>query len=74
LLREIEFTCAGVRWIYAQSVFPDGTVREYPWLAETRRLGARSKRSRASATSFAEPLEYCRCRAVTHWIAPRARP
>jgi chorismate--pyruvate lyase len=32
LLREIEFACAGERWIFAQSVFPESTVARYPWL------------------------------------------
>ena len=34
LLREIEFSCGGTRWIFAQSVFPDSTVDRHPWLAE----------------------------------------
>lgn len=34
LVREIEFSCGDARWIFAQSVFPDATVRQHPWLAE----------------------------------------
>jgi chorismate--pyruvate lyase len=34
VLREIEFACGGTRWIFAQSVFPDSTVGQHPWLAE----------------------------------------
>ena len=33
LVREIEFTCGDRRWVFAQSVFPDSTVRQHPWLA-----------------------------------------
>jgi len=34
VVREIEFACGDTRWIFAQSVFPDSTVRHHPWLAE----------------------------------------
>lgn len=34
LVREIEFACGCARWIFAQSVFPDSTLRLHPWLAE----------------------------------------
>ncbi|MCJ7452926.1 MAG: chorismate lyase [Steroidobacteraceae bacterium] len=34
LVREIEFACGSARWVFAQSVFPDSTVRQHPWLAE----------------------------------------
>jgi chorismate--pyruvate lyase len=34
LVREIEFACGRARWIFAQSVFPDSTLRSHPWLAE----------------------------------------
>ncbi len=34
LVREIEFSCGSARWVFAQSVFPDSTVRQHPWLAE----------------------------------------
>jgi len=33
LVREIEFACGDLRWIFAQSLFPDSTVRQHPWLA-----------------------------------------
>ncbi len=58
LLREIEFACAGERWIFAQSVFPDSSLARYPWLAALgdsplgealRRIGNVDR----------EPLEYC---------------
>jgi chorismate--pyruvate lyase len=58
LLREIEFACGGVRWVFAQSVFPDSTVREHPWLAE---LGgtALGERMLVRHDVSREPLEYC---------------
>ena len=34
LVREIEFACGDERWIFAQSVFPDSTLREHPWLGD----------------------------------------
>ena len=34
LVREIEFACGDERWIFAQSVFPDSTLRQHPWLGE----------------------------------------
>jgi chorismate--pyruvate lyase len=34
LLREIEFSCVGVRWVFAQSAFPHSTVERYPWLRD----------------------------------------
>ena len=34
LVREIEFACGDRRWVFAQSVFPDSTVRQHPWLAQ----------------------------------------
>jgi chorismate--pyruvate lyase len=34
LLREIEFTCGTRRWIFAQSVLPQSTVRQHPWLRD----------------------------------------
>ncbi len=34
VVREIEFACGDTRWIFAQSLFPDSTVRQHPWLAE----------------------------------------
>jgi chorismate-pyruvate lyase len=59
LLREIEFTCDDVRWIYAQSVFPDATVREYPWLAELGGSALGEAVARIGDVAR-EPLEYCR--------------
>lgn len=57
LLREIEFTCGDVRWIYAQSVFPDSTVREYPWLAELGGAALGEALARVGEV-VREPLEY----------------
>ena len=34
LVREIEFACGDTRWVFAQSVFPDSTVIQHPWLAD----------------------------------------
>ena len=34
LVREIEFACGDQRWIFAQSVFPDSTLGQHPWLGE----------------------------------------
>ena len=58
LVREIEFACDGTRWIFAQSVFPDSTVREHAWLAD---LGATALGERLLARHDVsrEPLEYC---------------
>jgi chorismate--pyruvate lyase len=57
LRREIEFTCDGVRWIYARSVFPNSTLRQCPWLAE---LGgaALGEVLQRSGDVQREPLEY----------------
>jgi chorismate--pyruvate lyase len=57
LLREIEFACATSRWIFAQSVFPDGTVRQHPWLGK---LGstALGESLLGQPDVSREPLEY----------------
>jgi chorismate--pyruvate lyase len=57
LVREIEFARDGVRWIFAQSVFPDSTVARYPWL---RDLGESplGEALRRVAETVREPLEY----------------
>ena len=57
LNREIEFTCAGTRWIYARSVFPDSTVRAHPWLAELGGNGLGEALSKVADVQR-EPLEY----------------
>jgi chorismate--pyruvate lyase len=58
LVREIEFSCGDARWIFAQSLFPDSTVGQHPWLAQ---LGASalgvSLLGRHDVSR--EPLEYC---------------
>jgi chorismate--pyruvate lyase len=58
LVREIEFCCGDARWIFAQSLFPDSTVRQHPWLAElgSSALGV-SLLGRHDVSR--EPLEYC---------------
>lgn len=58
LLREIEFSCGDARWIFAQSLFPDSTVRQHPWLGElgSSALGV-SLLGRHDVSR--EPLEYC---------------
>ena len=57
LLREIEFTCGPRRWVFAQSVLPQSTVRSHPWLRE---LGERGLGESMSAVEDVrrEPLEY----------------
>lgn len=57
LVREIEFSCGDVRWIFAQSLFPDSTVHQHPWLAElgSSALGV-SLLGRHDVSR--EPLEY----------------
>jgi chorismate--pyruvate lyase len=57
LLREIEFTCGVRRWVFAQSVLPQSTVRSHPWLRE---LGERGLGESMSAVEDVrrEPLEY----------------
>jgi len=57
LSREIEFSCGDVRWIYAQSVFPDSTVRAYPWLAELGGSALGEALARVGEV-VREPLEY----------------
>jgi chorismate--pyruvate lyase len=57
LLREIEFTCGTRRWVFAQSVFPESTLRRYPWL---RGLGEQSLGESLAAVHDVrrEPLEF----------------
>ena len=57
LLREIEFTCGARRWIFAQTVLPQSSVRHHPWLRE---LGDRALGESLSAVEDVrrEPLEY----------------
>jgi len=57
LLREIEFTCGARRWIFAQTVLPQSSVRRHPWLRE---LGDRALGESLSAVDDVrrEPLEY----------------
>jgi chorismate--pyruvate lyase len=72
LVREIEFACAGMRWIFAQSVFPDSTVARYPWLGDLGNspLGEALRRVEEVAR---EPLEYAELPA-THPLARLAHP
>jgi len=57
LLREIEFTCGARRWIFAQTVLPQSSVKHHPWL---RDLGDRALGESLSAVEDVrrEPLEY----------------
>ena len=57
LLREIEFTCGTRRWIFAQTVLPQSSVKRHPWLRE---LGDRALGESLSAVEDVrrEPLEY----------------
>ena len=57
LLREIEFTCGARRWIFAQTVLPQSSVKHHPWLRE---LGDRALGESLSAVEDVrrEPLEY----------------
>jgi len=57
LLREIEFTCGARRWIFAQTVLPQSSVKRHPWLRE---LGDRALGESLSAVEDVrrEPLEY----------------
>ena len=57
MLREIEFTCGARRWIFAQSVFPQSTVRHHPWLRELGDNGLGESLS-AVADVRREPLEF----------------
>jgi chorismate--pyruvate lyase len=72
LSREIEFACAGERWVFAQSVFPDSTVARYPWL---RQLGDSplGEALRRVGDVVREPLEYAELPAA-HPLAQLANP
>ena len=72
LFREIEFACDGVRWVYAQSVFPDTTLARYPWLRELggSPLGEALQRVEDVVR---EPLEYAELPAE-HPLARLAAP
>ena len=72
LVREIEFACGGVRWIFAQSVFPDSTLARFPWLCELGEspLGEALRRV---ADTVREPLEYVELPA-DHELARAAQP
>jgi len=57
VLREIEFACGDTRWIFAQSVFPDSTVGQHPWLAELGNVAlGESLLGRVDVSR--QPLEY----------------
>lgn len=57
LLREIEIACGENRWVYANSVFPDSTVRHFPWLRELGHSGLGESLSRAKGVQR-EAFEY----------------
>jgi chorismate--pyruvate lyase len=58
LLREIEFCCDGERVVYAQTVLPEPTLRQYPWLRELRDSPLGESLRQASEPLEREPLEY----------------
>lgn len=58
LLREIEFTSRGKRWIFAQSAFPASTLERHPWLADLRDSPLGEVLRRVGADVVREPLEY----------------
>jgi chorismate--pyruvate lyase len=72
LLREIEFICGARRWVFAQSVLPQSTVRHHPWLRE---LGERGLGESLNAVEDVrrEPLEYLEL-PVSHALARAALP
>jgi len=72
LLRDIEFTCSGRRWIFAQSVFPQSTVDRYPWLRELGDNGLGESLSVVEDVRR-EPLEYLEL-APEHPLAQAALP
>jgi chorismate lyase len=72
LVREIEITCGSTRWIFAQSVFPQSTLRHHPWLRE---LGDHGLGESLAAVGDVrrEPLEYAELDAG-HPLVVAARP
>ena len=56
-VREIEITCGAIRWIFAQSVFPQSTVQQYPWLRDLGDNGLGESLSSIGDVRR-EPLEY----------------
>jgi chorismate--pyruvate lyase len=70
LLREVEIGCGATRWIFAQSVFPDSTVRRYPWLADLGDNGLGESLARVEDVQR-EPLEYLEL-ANSHGLARAA--
>jgi chorismate lyase len=72
LHREIELCCRGRRWIYACSVFPDSTVRGYPWLADLGGNGLGEALAKVAEVER-EPIEYLEL-PPTHELALAAAP
>jgi chorismate lyase len=72
LHREVELCCAGQRWIYARSVFPDSTVRRHPWLAALAGNGLGETLAALDEVQQ-EPLEYLELD-PTHELALAAAP
>jgi chorismate--pyruvate lyase len=72
LLREIEICCGEVRWIFAQSVFPESAVARHPWL---RDLGESplGEALRQVAGVERDPLAYAEL-AAGHALARSAVP
>jgi chorismate lyase len=58
LLREIEFRCGGSRVVFAQTVLPQSTVTQYPWLRDLGDAPLGETLRLADAPLEREPLEY----------------
>jgi chorismate--pyruvate lyase len=72
LVREIEFACKGVRWIFARSIFPESTTARYPWLRDLGASPLGEALLRVPET-VREPLEYAEL-PPDHELALAAQP
>ncbi|NJD32798.1 MAG: chorismate lyase [Gammaproteobacteria bacterium] len=70
LLREVEINCGAIRWVFAQSVFPDSTVERCPWLRALGDNGLGESLSRVTDVRR-EPFEYLEL-APSHGLARAA--
>jgi chorismate--pyruvate lyase len=60
-VREIEISCGATRWIFAQSIFPQSTVQQHPWLRDLGDNGLGESLSSIEDVRR-EPLEYVELR------------
>jgi chorismate--pyruvate lyase len=60
-VREIEISCGATRWIFAQSIFPQSTVKQHPWLRDLGDNGLGESLSSIEDVRR-EPLEYIELR------------